>query len=129
MTQENDLSEYIKKGIEEPLSQIPFHGYAPIKRLLMLNEKILPESKCHIAVHFIKDLPEKIPDYSQLHDHDFDEVNMIISENEELLYDIQLGNKTYEVKSPATVYIPKGLKHSAKVVSGKGVFVCVHIKG
>jgi len=45
--------KYIKKGVNEPLSKVPFHTKAPLKRLSMLNKKLIPESSTHIAVHFV----------------------------------------------------------------------------
>lgn len=116
--------KYIQKGIEEPLENVPFHGKAPIKRLSMLSKHLIPQSDTHIAVHFVnasKDLPE----YSELHKHNHDEINLILSEDSELTYQIQLEDETYQISSPSTVFIPKELKHSAKAISGKGIFVCI----
>jgi quercetin dioxygenase-like cupin family protein len=61
--------------------------------------------------------------------HDCNEINLILSEKNKLTYKIQLGNEVYQVSSPATIFIPKGLKHSAEVVSGKGIFICLILKG
>jgi len=33
------------------------------------------------------------------------------------------------VTSPSTVFIPKGTKHKAKFISGKGIFVCIILSG
>jgi len=115
----------IKKGVNEPLSKIPFHGKAPIKRLSMLSKKLIPKSNTHIAVHFVDSKKNKISDYSKLHKHNFDEINLVLSEKGKLTYEIELGDEKYKVSSPSTVFIPKGLKHKAKVVSGKGIFVCI----
>jgi len=120
--------KFIKKGVNEPLSKVPFHSKAPIKRLSMLNKKRFPNSKTHIAVHFINSLKKKIPEYSKLHKHDHDEINLILSENGKLTYKIQLGDEVYNVTSPSSVFIPKGVKHKARVISGKGIFVCMILK-
>ena len=117
--------KFIKKGVNEPLSKVPFHGKAPIKRLSMLSKKLIPKSNTHIAVHFINPKSKKIPDYSILHKHNFDELNLILSESEKLTYEIQMEDEIYKVSSPSTVFIPKGIKHKAKVISGKGIFVCI----
>lgn len=117
--------KFIKKGVVEPLSKIPFHSTAPIKRLSMLSKKLVPESNTHIAVHFVNSNQKKYPPYSFLHKHNHDEVNLILSENSKLTYEIQLDDEVYKVSSPATVYIPKGVKHKASVISGKGIFVCI----
>lgn len=123
------FQKYIKKGVSEPLTKIPFHGEAPVNRLLMLDKTSIPESNAHIAVHFIKNLPKKIPKYSQLHKHECDEVNLILSEDDKLTYKIQFEDEVYEVTSPATIFIPKGVRHSAEVLSGKGIFVCIVLTG
>ena len=64
-----------------------------------------------------------------LHKHNADEINLIISENSKLKYEIQLGDEVYKISSPSTVFIPKGVKHKAKLISGKGIFVCIILSG
>ena len=117
--------KYITKGINEPLSKIPFHQKTSLKRISMLSKKIIPESKIHTAVHFVDVSDKKIPKYSILHKHDVDEVNLILSQDDNLVYEIQLDDEIYKVSSPATIFIPKGVKHRADVLSGKGIFVCL----
>ena len=117
--------KYITKGVSEPLSKVPFHGKAPIRRLSMLSKKLIPESDTHIAVHCVNSKTKKISDYSKLHKHNFDELNLILSEDKKLTYEIQMDDETYKVTSPSTVFIPKGVKHKAKLISGKGFFVCI----
>ena len=125
----NRYRKFIKKGISERISEIPFHNSAPIKRLSMLSKKRFPDSNTHIAVHFIDSSHRKMLEYSFLHKHNADEINLIISENSELKYEIQLDDETYKVTSPSTIFIPKGTKHKAKFISGKGIFVCIILSG
>ena len=115
----------IKKGVSESLSKVPFHEKAPIKRLSMLGRSSMPESKMHIAVHFVDASKKKISEYSKLHRHDTDEINLILSEKGKLVYEVQLGDETYKVSSPSTIFIPKGLSHKTNVLSGNGIFVCI----
>ncbi len=119
--------KFIKKGINEPLSKVPFHRNAPIKRLSMLSKKLIPKSSTHIAVHFVNS-KKKIPEYSVLHKHSHDEINLILSERGKITYEIQLEDEVYTVTSPSTVFIPKGVRHTARVISGKGIFVCIILK-
>jgi len=123
------FQKYIKRGVVEPLTKIPLHGKAPIKRLLMLDKTSVPESNAHIAVHFIKELPKEISKYSELHKHDCNEINLILSEDDKLVYKVQFEDEVYEVSSPATIFIPKGVRHRAEVLSGKGIFVCIVLQG
>lgn len=119
--------KFIKKGVNEPLSKVPFHRKAPIKRLSMLSKKLIPRSSTHVAVHFVNS-KKKIPEYSVLHKHNHDEINLILSEDEKLTYQIQLEDEIYKVSSPSTIFIPKGVNHKARVISGKGIFVCIILK-
>lgn len=116
--------DLIKKGVNEPLQKVPFHKKAPIKRLSMLSKKIILQSDMHIAVHFV-DATKKLPEYSSPHKHNKDEINLILSEDSKLKYRIELEDETYTVTSPCTIFIPKGLNHSAQAISGKGIFVCI----
>lgn len=117
--------KYITKGINEPLSKVAFHKKAPIKRISMLSKKTISESKIHAAVHFVDAVDKKISKYSTLHKHDADEINMILSDSGKLFYEIQIDDEIYKVNSPVTVFIPKGVKHRADAISGKGIFVCL----
>lgn len=116
--------KFIQKGIEEPLEKVPFHRNAPIRRLSMLSKHLIPESDTHVAVHFV-DASKKLPEYSQLHKHDHDEINLILSEDSSLTYNVQFEDEIYTVSSPSTIFIPKGVQHSAYAISGKGIFVCI----
>lgn len=120
----NKYQDFIKKGIIEPLEQVTFHDKAPIKRLLMLGKSLVPQSDTHIAVHFV-DASKDLPKYSKPHKHDHDEINLILSEDSELTYEIQLDDETYKVSSPSTIFIPKGVRHSAHAISGNGIFICI----
>ena len=116
--------KFIKKGVIESLEKVPFHSKAPIKRISMLSKALIPQSKTHIAVHWV-DASKNLPKYSKLHKHNHDEINLILSEDSNLTYEIHLEEESYNVKSPSTVFIPKGIKHSAQAISGKGMFVCI----
>jgi len=116
--------KFIKKGVVESLEKVPFHKKAQIKRLSMLNKDLIPQSDTHIAVHFV-DANQDLPNYSQLHKHNQDEINLILSDDSKLKYEIQLEDEVFKVTSPSTVFIPKGINHSARAISGKGIFVCI----
>ena len=123
--------KYINKGKYEPLHNLLFHdhGKAPLKRLLMLNNKIVSNSNIHIAAHYVRKLPKKFEKYAMPHKHNCDEVNLILSENSKLIYEIELGSEKYIITSPASVFIPKGLSHCANVIKGRGIFICIVLKG
>lgn len=118
-------SHLIRKGVIKPIEMVKFHDKekAPLKRLVMIEKRKINEKGVRIVVHLIKNAKKKIRKYCDLHRHHYDEINLILSEKGNLVYRIQLDNEIYIVKSPASIYIPKGVKHSANVISGEGIFV------
>jgi len=125
----NRYRKFVKKGVKETFSKIPFHTNVPIKRLSMLSKKLVPTSNTHVAIHIVDYKNKNLSEYSFLHKHNADEINLIISENNKLKYEIQLDDEIYKVLSPSTVFIPKGVKHKARFLSGKGIFVCIILSG
>ena len=125
--------KFLRKGIIQPLQNIPFHHKGPLQRILMQDDttfpdltSILPGSNYHIAVHIIKKLPKKVPPYVDFHAHNCDEINLILSESGKLVYEINFEDKEkYKVSSPAIFYIPRGVKHKVQVKKGSGVYVCI----
>lgn len=122
----------IKKGEVSPLGKVPFHKEAPVKRLLMQDSGTFPDlneiskgSNYRIAVHIIEELPDVVPEYVELHAHDCDEINLILSEKGELVYNVLLEDEEYIVSSPATIYIPKGVRHKIWAKKGEGTFIAI----
>jgi len=54
----------------------------------MLSKKRLPSSNTHIAIHFVNGNHKKMSEYSMLHKHNADEINLIVSENSKLKYEM-----------------------------------------
>lgn len=116
----------ITKGVGQDLSAVAFHHSAPLMRYVMLQkDSVQGDGGFRAVAHVIDNLPEKINPYCELHWHEFDEVNLILSSDDSLRYKIQLEDETYEVQAPASVYIPKGVRHAAEVISGKGVYLAI----
>lgn len=115
----------IQQGVEQALEHVQAHHAAPLSRfVLMQQDAVQGDGGIRIVTHIISDLPTLIPPYCDLHWHEFDEINLIISDKS-LRYKIRLEDEEYEVESPCTVYIPKGVRHAAEVLSGTGVFVAI----
>ena len=115
----------ISKGVVSPLETVKCHHKAPLKRRVMLQRDAVTGAGIKVVLHQISKLPKKIPSYCDPHIHEFDEINLILSDAGTLKYRIVLGDETFVVRSPSTIYIPAGLRHSAEVLSGKGTYVTV----
>ncbi|MFZ5892762.1 MAG: hypothetical protein ACOY0T_17010 [Myxococcota bacterium] len=62
--------------------------------------------------------------YCAPHLHDFAEVNILLTLGR-LKYEFRLGDETYRVEAPASIYVPAGLVHSANVIEGSGFFLAL----
>ena len=99
-----------------------------IERLLFLEKEHIPEKSFHVAAHIIdgKYVHQEDWHYAQLHKHEFDEINILISTNSCLKYKMECDGTLEEVSSPALIYIPAGTDHRAEPVSGTGIFICIY---
>ncbi|WP_316801445.1 hypothetical protein [Pedobacter frigidisoli] len=114
----------ITNGVEIPLENIKFHGEAPLKRLLMSGLGTDVNFNMHIAIHEISEpLKFEHRTYSEKHAHNCDEWNILLGED--LIFEITLDDEVFQVKSPSTVFIPKGTYHSANVLAGKGYYIAI----
>jgi hypothetical protein len=116
----------ITGGVEQGLGTVAAHRDAPLTRYVLLQkDDVYGDGGFRVVSHVINNLPKTVASYCDLHWHDFDEVNLILSEDNSLKYRIRLEDETYEVNSPATVYIPKGMKHAAEAISGRGIYIAI----
>ena len=63
--------------------------------------------------------------------HEFVETYLFIGNGPEftgLTAEVILEEETYEVHSPASVYIPAGMKHMYRMKSGSGILVVTALK-
>ena len=107
---------------ESSLTSIPFH-----REIDDIKRWVAKSFPMHLAVHRIHDAKD-VPHYTESHQHQAPEINMILGDDNKLTYKIQLGSEIYIVKSPASIWIPSGLEHSANVVEGSGYYICLILK-
>ncbi len=116
-------NNYIQKLISESLDDVPFHSQVEwIERLVSTNLPV------HLAVHKISDSKEMPIEYVQSHRHSHPELNIILGDDQMLTFKVQLGENTYVVESPSSIWIPSGMEHSAVATSGSGYFICLILK-
>lgn len=112
----------IFKMIEAPLSNVPFHHDTP-----SITRFFTDHFPCHVAIHEVSPVFNSPLEYTQLHVHDdSDEINLLISKTF-LSYKIQLDNDVFEVNSNSSIWIPKGVWHSANVIKGAGFYITLRL--
>lgn len=112
----NEILELVK----QELSSIPFHNNLDdISRWVALG------SKYHIAIHQIHTIQDHPEEYVQLHKHDADELNIILSNDEIFQYKIMINSEEKIINAPSVLMIPKNTMHSANVIRGRGFYICI----
>ncbi len=100
-----------------PLNSVPFHENSiDIERYFSKNFPV------HLAIHEIKKAPKKDRNYVKSHNHKKPEINILLGN---LKYKIILEDEEYIVQSPANIWIPAGLNHSATLIEGEGHYICI----
>lgn len=105
-----------------PLSNVPFH-----ENTAAITRYVAERFPMHLAVHEIS--PVKIPPalYTLPHIHEEeDEINIILSTGL-LRYRIMLADEEHIISSNSSIYIPRGMVHSANVLEGTGFFITLRI--
>ena len=113
---ERDLVNHNMKGVADIG---PLH--------LFLNKEMVEGADLNVFVHYMDIKPGEAPDYVPVHTHDVSQAYVFPTEG--LKFEVILGDEKYTVDSPATVFIPAGLKHNLKMLEGKGIEVCILRKG
>lgn len=115
----------------EPFSEVPGHlDVAGIKRLAMLDNAAVEGRSFHIAAHVVTPGTPAFDGtfrYTSPHAHDFDEVNVLVSESGAMTYAYEVDGRRFTVDAPATVFIGAGSEHRMEAISGSGVFLCIHL--
>jgi len=118
---------------ERPTSEIPYHyDTAPGIRRVFLEKKLLPETDAYVIVRTAKNVKPDQPDYIDFHTHNVSSIYLFMGEDDGLKglrAVVMIGNETYEVASPATVYIPKGVPHTSRLIDGSGHFTHIVLGG
>jgi len=114
--EDRDLVFHSKQGMSELGPLISF-----------LNHKMVEGADMNVFVHHIEVKGDTGPDYVEVHTHDVSQAYVFPEPG--LTFEVVLGEEKYQAESPATVFIPAGLKHNLKILKGKGIEVCILRKG
>ena len=121
----------IVKPFEWGGDQIAHHkmgGLAELGPLVaFLNKEMVEGADLNIFVHHISVKSDEGPDYVTVHAHDVSQAYVFPDEG--LEFEVTFEEEKYTVHSPATVFIPPGVKHNLKIIKGSGMEVCILRKG
>lgn len=112
----------IFRHVRTPLSSVPFH-----KDIDFIERFFCNKFPMHLAIHKVTDAEPLPENYTQLHVHDVHEINMLVGNEGELEYAIQLGEEIFYVQSNASIWIPAGLHHASNATRGSGYLIAIRL--
>lgn len=106
-------------------TELPYHRAGPGDRYVMIDDRFVPAARQYCIVRHIPEL-DAYPPHVDQHRHTVDSLFLFLGSDEGLTglrVEVTLGERSYDVVSPASVLVPAGVLHSYRVVSGTGLFV------
>ena len=121
------------------VSELPAHDLSQvIPYPVLMCKELVPEANAWVLYLFIKEITQELKDIAiktdraAPHMHTFDEMYLMIGDEKAITFEVMLGNETYQVSTPAAVYIPKEIPHAIRPVdatvgkSGGLIPVCLN---
>jgi len=130
-----DLTSYKK---EEPMSEIyahlivrrpvlvtelPAHDFSQaIPYPVLMSRAQVPEANAWALYLYIREITQELKDIAigtdraVPHWHTFDEMYLMIGDENAITFEVELGGETYRVATPGAVYIPRDLPHAIRPV-------------
>jgi len=116
----------------KPVEEIPHHDMSQfeMKRdiipLNYLDVSLIPESDLVVHVSEVKRVPPDFKPYVAPHKHEVSSFYGLIGD---LAVEVILDEEKHEVRGPASIFIPPGVMHSIRPLSGKGYMIIILRRG
>ena len=97
------------------VSELPHHDLSQaVPYPVLMCKNLVPEANAWVLYLYIKEITQALKDIAIAmdravpHYHDFDEMYLMIGDEKAITFEVMLGEETYRVETPASVYIPGG---------------------
>ena len=101
-------------------------------RYVFLDERVVPISSIYSIVRKVANVQEDNQSHVDVHKHNCDSAFLFIGDSNDLsglVCEVNLGDEKYKIESPAYVFIPRGLQHSYRFISGSGFYINIVLSG
>lgn len=127
------FENYFVKPEVRRTDEISYHKeQAPGLRWVFMEKSLFNEADIYLMIRSMKNIPSNQPDYVEMHSHNVNSYYVFIGNYDDftgLKAEVNIDDEKYIVDSPMTVFIPKGVKHSIKPISGSGNFINIVSNG
>ena len=115
---------------------IPHHDSSIIKQTgmsyVLLDNLLYPDANIRVTTRYIQNVPDRAPAYVELHTHDVNQIFIFLNDPENqdpLKVEVIMEDEVHNIEAPVTVFIPKDIPHTQRVLSGTGRLVTILMKG
>jgi len=114
-------------------SEVKFHhDVAPGIKYAAIDKILHKDAPIYIALRKVRNVKTDQPEYIDTHVHTVDSLYLFIGEEEGLKglkAVVRIGSEEKEIESPMTVFIPKDIPHSYKLIGGSGIYISILLHG
>ncbi len=129
--------KYEKNFVKPRVSEdIPHHDSTEMdkigKNIVLLDDMSFSGAGVRITTREVKGVTEDPGDYVDLHTHEVDQVFIFLGtpdDEESLEVEFIFEDEVYQIKSPTTVFVPKGVPHTQKITRGSGRYITLLKEG
>ena len=126
---EGETARFIAQA--KPVKQLPYHDAARAGQELgpshnYMGNSLVPDSDMYINIRHIQQVPADYKPHVEPHTHKVNKVYAIVGD---LTVEVVLDDERHEVKGPAGIFVPAGMKHSLNPLRGNGHIVVVMDSG
>ncbi|AIF83594.1 hypothetical protein NTE_01531 [Candidatus Nitrososphaera evergladensis SR1] len=130
--EQRSARKYIFKPSIRPASELKGHKDGQGTRYVFVDSKLVPAANFYTIVRVVKNVKEDKISHVDIHKHDCDSAFIFLGDSpnfEGLTCEVMLDDETFTVQSPATVYIPAGVMHTYRFISGSGMYWNIVLSG
>lgn len=121
-----DIAALITKPEIISAVELKYHRHGPGDRYVMLDDRFVNDCRIYSIVRRIYGLSDNTAGHVDSHRHHVDSFFLFLSQKDDLtglIVEVTLDGKSFIIESPACVFIPSGIEHSYRAISGDGLYI------
>jgi 2-isopropylmalate synthase len=118
--------DWVVSAKKIPSTELRHHRRGPGERYVLIDERFVSDSRQYCIARKIPLLEDYGEGHVDSHIHHCDSLFIFLGDSdnyEGLMAEVELENDKFVVSSPASVFIPAGVRHSYRVLSGSGTYI------
>lgn len=118
------LKDLIIKPIKNE-GKLKYHKQGPGQRYEFMNKNVFPFANQYFIIREIKP-SNNVQQYVETHKHCVDNINVFLGNNTDLTglkIEFELDDQIFKLDSPISIFVPAGVPHTFRILSGSGHYL------